>query len=160
MILGYYNFDITQNEIANNIMIQGGGSEICLVFWLEEVGFDSYGFDMEIENIKYSIKKGYPLIVFQDYSLTKDVFHSRVIIGYNDNKKVLIVHDPWGYDKKNYEISYSLFIDLCKGFSGSGNNLCHTVLITPLYKKSRNLIDPGFGTSSEIKIPPAEEFIH
>jgi len=158
--LGYYNFDITQNEIANNIMIQGGGSEICLVFWLEEVGFDSYGFDMEIENIKYSIKKGYPLIVFQDYSLTKDVFHSRVIIGYNDNKKVLIVHDPWGYDKKNYEISYSLFIDLCKGFSGSGNNLCHTVLITPLYKKSRNLIDPGFGTSSEIKIPPAEEFIH
>ncbi len=158
MVLRYYGFDITQSEVANNIITQGGGSEICLVFWLQEIGFNPYVLDMDIENIKYALRKGYPLIVFQSYSLTNDAPHGRVVVGYNNEKKVLIVHDPWSYAKKNYEMSYSLFTNLCNGFMGFDNGLCHSVLIAPIYKESLNKLD--FGIPSELKLPPIETFIH
>jgi len=160
MVLGYYGFGITQGEVANNIITQGGGSEILLVSWINEIGFDPYVFDMNLENIKYSLRKGYPLIVFQSYSLTENAPHGRVVIGYDDKKKVLIVHDPWSYAKKDYEMSYSLFIDLCNKFSDSDNDLCHSILIAPFYKGKGALNELDFGIPSELKLPLIETFIH
>ena len=163
MVLQYYGMDITQAEVANNIINQGGGSEILLVFWINEIGFDPYVFDMNIENIKYALRKGYPLIVFQHSSLDSESNHARVIIGYNDKKKVLIVHDPNNYAKKNYEMSYSLFLNLCNDFNdlnliGVDYDLCHTLLIAPVYK---GVLDKSnFGIPSELKLPPIETFIH
>ena len=162
MVLQYYGMDITQAEIANNIINQGGGSEILLVFWINKIGFDPFVFDMNIENIKYALRKGYPLMIFQRYSLDCELNHARVIVGYNDNKKVLIVHDPWSYGK-NHEMSYSLFLNLCNDFNdlnliGVDHDLCHIFLIAPLYKGILDI--SNFGIPSELKLPPIETFIH
>ena len=64
--------------------------------------------DSSIENVIFYLNEGYPVIVHQTFSLNQSSGHSRVVIGYNDQKRVFIVNDPSSLGP-NLEISFADF---------------------------------------------------
>ena len=61
-----------------------------------------------IDHVKLYLNEGYPVIVHQTFSLNESTGHSRVVIGYSDNKGGFIINDP-SWLGQNYEISYTDF---------------------------------------------------
>jgi hypothetical protein len=59
-------------------------------------------------HVKAYVNEGYPVIVLQKFSLRNPEGHNRVVTGYSDARRVVIVNDPspLGGD---YEIDYEVF---------------------------------------------------
>lgn len=110
MVFKYYGENITQKEIADNVVIDGDSSTFRLVSYARELGFFAAWKFTSITEIEGYLREGIPLIVIQKYSLTTKNTHCRVIIGFDSVKSELTLHDPSG--KSNYRISYEAFLNL------------------------------------------------
>lgn len=64
-----------------------------------------------IEDVKFYLNEGYPVIVNQAFGPARNTGHSRVVVGYSDRKRVFIVNDPSRLGP-GYEISYTTFREL------------------------------------------------
>lgn len=115
MVLNYWNTGkiFTKEEIASDIF----DSEVEItnnsemVFYPQNNNFLVYSFNGDIEQLKNFIKKDIPVIILQqvvDKIVRKG--HYRVITGYDDLKKVVIINDPWLGEK--LAISYNIFSKL------------------------------------------------
>ena len=115
MVLNYWDTGrvFTQEEIASDVF----DSEIeitnnsQMVFYPKDNNFLVYSFNGNLEKLKSFIEQDIPVIILQqvvDKIVKKG--HYRVIIGYDDSKKLIIVNDPWLGEK--LAISYNVFTKL------------------------------------------------
>ena len=111
MVLNYYGENVSQYEVANNIVGNyGWGEEELLMEYLPKIGFKLDIKELTIDGIKDVLKENKPILTLQHYSLTDSDFHYRVIIGFDDKKEEIVTNDPMiGED---YKISYSDFVNL------------------------------------------------
>ena len=100
MVLNYWEGDETfsQEEIAKAIF--NPEVEITnnsdMVFYPQSKGFLVYSFNGDIDKLKNFINEDIPVIVLQqvvDKVVKKG--HYRVVIGYDESRKAIILHDPW-----------------------------------------------------------------
>ena len=123
MILGFYDVEASQKEIAEKTMIGNQTSIFKFMNYIREFRY-LVGWERKpIEEIEDLLREGIPLIVIQNYSINIKESHSRVIIGFNSNKKEITLHDPSG--QKGYDISYETFHSL--GFDTSGQEKIITI---------------------------------
>ena len=123
MVFGYYGENITQAQIASKIIINSNASPFRLVSYAISLGYLAERKRISIEEIEEYLRKGIPLIVTQNYSLSIKVNHSRVITGFDSVKRELTMHDS--VDGKNCKISYKDFFGL--GFDAS--EMSHIIII-------------------------------
>jgi tetratricopeptide (TPR) repeat protein len=162
MVLNYWATEktFTQEEIASAIFKSDIEitSNSDMVFYPHINGFLVCSFNGNIEDLKRLIRENIPVIILQqvvDKIVKKG--HYRVVIGYDDSKEVMIVHDPWLGEK--LAISYDTFskiwnwgegpnkknwtliilpkdkIDIFKKFEESA--LTHHNIATALYNRNR-----------------------
>jgi hypothetical protein len=126
MILQYWGREnISQTEIANQF---GGAPNGLTIDQIEQI-FANYEYQFHwhgsmkkiteenppyVNDIKYCIYAGLPVIVTQWTSLNHEGGHARVVVGFDDSRQTVRLHDPggwygWSYDA---EVSYSLFEEL------------------------------------------------
>jgi len=123
MIMDYYKEEASQKEIAQYVMINQKASLFKFMTYIKELGFLVEWGGKTMEEIEDLLREGIPLIVIQNYSIDIRVSHSRVIIGFDSEKKEIILHDPSG--KKGYNMNYEAFHDL--GFDTSGKEKIITI---------------------------------
>jgi ABC-type bacteriocin/lantibiotic exporter with double-glycine peptidase domain len=109
-VLNYHGCLITPEEIAEAIYEKQlkGTLNVDLFLFARRMGFNASAFKGSISDLKDSISKERPLIVFQDlgYPLLP-VRHFSVVIGYDDAKGILVLHSG---KRKNKVISYERFL--------------------------------------------------
>jgi len=126
MTLHYYGENITQRELAKEVIGQNGlGNIPKMVKYAKELGFEAKYCSLTLEEIKNSLARNIPVIVIQDYSLSNSLAHARVIIGYDDIHQEIITNDPT--IGKDYKISYSNFLALN---ISSNKDYCKSILIS------------------------------
>jgi ABC-type bacteriocin/lantibiotic exporter with double-glycine peptidase domain len=109
-VLNYHGCRVTPEEIAEAIYEKRlkGTLNVDLFLFARRMGFNASAFKGSISDLKDSISKERPLIVFQDlgYPLLP-VRHFSVVIGYDDAKGILVLHSG---KRKNKLISYERFL--------------------------------------------------
>ena len=128
MVLEYYNMNISQEEIAEEIMVddnpftnEGYGNPCKMISYVKKLGLKAKFKLMSINKIKGYLQEGIPVIAIQFSRFPRILqnLHYRVAIGYDDNFSELIFHDIiFGED---YRMEYSYFkslnilknIDIC-----------------------------------------------
>jgi len=109
-VLNYHGCLVTPEEIAEAIYEKQlkGTLNVDLFLFARRMGFNASAFKGSISDLKDSISKERPLIVFQDlgYPLLP-VRHFSVVIGYDDAKGILVLHSG---KRKNKVISYERFL--------------------------------------------------
>jgi len=94
MVMRYWNKDITHDAIAAKLLkpelsgIAGSG----LQDFARDHGMTAVAYVGDLPLVREYLEKGRPLIVA--LKLGKDKFHNVVVIGYDEEKHELIVHDP------------------------------------------------------------------
>ena len=119
MILKYYGENVTQKNLAKIININ---SIFKLIKYARELGYEAKFRCIKIEEIEGYLRKEIPLIAVQKYSLSIPDSHCRVIIGFDNKKAELILHDPAG--RSNYKMSYKNFFEL-----GANNEMTKIIMI-------------------------------
>jgi uncharacterized protein YvpB len=133
MVLEYYNMSISQEEIAEEIMVddnpfthEGYGSPFKMISYVKKLGLKAKFKFMSINKIKGYLQEGIPVIAIQFSRFPKILqnLHYRVAIGYNDDSYELIFHDIiFGED---YKMEYSYF----KSLNILGNiDICSCIVI-------------------------------
>ena len=133
MVLEYYNMSISQEEIAEEIMVddnpfthEGYGSPFKMISYVKKIGLKAKFKFMSINKIKGYLQEGIPVIAIQFSRFPKILqnLHYRVAIGYNDDSYELIFHDIiFGED---YKMEYSYF----KSLNILGNiDICSCIVI-------------------------------
>jgi len=133
MIFKYYGLDITQIEIARNVIENGNSSIFKFITFAKNLGFNAEYKNRTIKEIKDLLKQDIPVIAIQCYSLTISDTHARVIIGYDDENQEVIINDP--VIGKDYKISYTNFLALNLD---SGSDKCKVIIIFPKEKDEEN----------------------
>jgi uncharacterized protein YvpB len=113
MVMRYWGKDVHVDDVLKIVGYPpfiGYTYHTTLSWWMKK----NYGLEFEylpdssMEHIKLYLNEGYPVIVHQTFSADEDSGHSRVVIGYNDPKRVFIVNDPSSLGP-NLKISYADF---------------------------------------------------
>ena len=115
MTFKYFGENITQSEIAEEVIKDGTSSVYKMITYARDLGFEAKYNYMTIDEIKEILREDIPIIAIQNYSLTILKSHARVIIGYDDEKQEVITNDPTAGE--DYIMSYSNFTAL-----NTGNN--------------------------------------
>ena len=126
MAFKYFGENISQSEIASNVIINGDSSVFKFISYAKSLGFETKYQSKTIEEIKVLLKEDIPVIAIQNYSLAILKSHARVIIGFDDETQEVITNDPTA--GKDYKISYADFFSLspnCKP------NECKVIVILP-----------------------------
>jgi len=130
MILNYWGVEVTQDEVAAEVY----DAQAHLTYMTEMAAYPkTLGFETEqrtgsISELKHWISLGRPLIVLQKFSLSNAYGHYRVVIGYDDEQRVVVTNDP--SIEENYTIDYVQFATLWEpGTTFSTINW--TLIITP-----------------------------
>ena len=123
MIMDYYKEKVSQKEIAQEVMINQKASLFKFMTYIREFGFLVGWEGKTMEEIEDLLREGIPLIVIQNYSINIRKSHSRVIIGFDSEKKEITLHDPSG--KKGYNMIYEAFNNL--GLDTSGKEKILTI---------------------------------
>lgn len=112
MVFNYYGINVTQQQVADKVINEntGLGSTKKLREYAKELGFEAEFRNLTLEWVKKVLQQDVPIIIAQDFSLINPNSHSRVVIGYDNEKQELITHDP--VLGENYIISYSEAIAL------------------------------------------------
>jgi ABC-type bacteriocin/lantibiotic exporter with double-glycine peptidase domain len=111
MTLKYFGFNISQAEIASQVIDDNGSSSVFkFISFATDLGLEAKYKSKTIEEIKVLLNSETPVIAIQNYSLTILKTHARVIIGYDDETQEIITNDPTA--GKDYRISYSDFLSL------------------------------------------------
>jgi len=136
MVLGYWQGknELTQEKISSHIFKEDAliTNNSDMVFYPREQAFVTYSFNGDMEQLKNIIKKDFPLIILQKVIGKINKGHYRVILGYDDNREIVIVNDPLIGEK--YGISYKTFLDLWS-FGTDLNRRNWTLLVLPSSKK-------------------------
>ncbi|MDI6763653.1 MAG: C39 family peptidase [Thermodesulfobacteriota bacterium] len=116
MVLNFYGMNLSQEEVGR--VRRGRGTTVSdMESYPRGQGFEVYSFyDWRKEEIKYLLAQGYPLVVLgvpppEWYKTGRysGEGHYVVVVGYDDQKKIFIVHDP--SPGRKIEISYEVFKD-------------------------------------------------
>jgi ABC-type bacteriocin/lantibiotic exporter with double-glycine peptidase domain len=94
MILNFWGVDITQDEIAQEIYSPElkGALSIEMVLYAAQKGFEAEMYNGSLQDLKYRIKAGFPLIVSHRLDKGNKRVHYLVAWGFNDDKGVIYVH--------------------------------------------------------------------
>ena len=125
MTFKYFGENITQAEIAEEVIKDGTSSVYKMITYARDLGFEAKYNYMTIDEIKEILREDIPIIAVQNYSLTILKSHARVIIGYDDEKQEVITNDPTAGE--DYIIPYSDFTALN---TGSNPDLCKVIIIS------------------------------
>jgi len=130
IVLKYWGLNVTQEEIAaqtynpetklTNISIMKSYPLRC--------GFRSEELNGSIDCLRKWIRKGCPIIVLQKLSLQDVYGHYRVVVGYDNEKDLVMTFDP--ILGPNYNMTYSEFAELW--MPGTTFQTCNwTLLVIP-----------------------------
>jgi len=126
MAFKYFGENISQSEIASNVIINGDSSVFKFISYAKSLGFETKYQSKTIEEIKVLLKEDIPVIAIQNYSLAILKSHARVIIGFDDETQEVITNDPTA--GKDYKISYVDFLAL--NFNSSPDK-CKVIVLSP-----------------------------
>lgn len=136
MTLKYFGFNISQAEIASQVIDDNGSSSVFkFISFATDLGLEAKYKSKTIEEIKDLLKKDIPVIAIQNYSLTITKSHARVIIGYDDENQEIITNDPTAGE--DYRISYADFLSLSPN---SKPNECKVIVISTEEIDTKNII--------------------
>ena len=127
MAFKYFGENISQSEIASNVIINGDSSVFKFISYAKSLGFETKYQSKTIEEIKVLLKEDIPVIAIQNYSLAILKSHARVIIGFDDETQEVITNDPTA--GKDYKISYADFLAL--NFNSSPDK-CKIIVLSPV----------------------------
>jgi tetratricopeptide (TPR) repeat protein len=144
MVLNYWqqNETFTQDEIASDIFDASGEitNNSKIVFYPREKGFYVYSFNGDMGTLKTFIDADIPVIILQKVvGKIVNKGHYRIVLGYDDARNLMIVHDPWFGEALS--ISYNVFSELW-AFGKEINKDNWALVILP--KEKQNIID-GLG---------------
>jgi len=135
MTFKYFGENITQAEIAEEVIKDGTSSVYKMITYARDLGFEAKYNYMTIDEIKEILREDIPIIAVQNYSLSILKSHARVIIGYDDEKQEVITNDPTAGE--DYIIPYSDFTALN---TGSNPDLCKVIIISPEEIDTKNAV--------------------
>jgi len=125
MAFRYFGENITQAEIAKEVIKDGISSVYKMITYAKDLGFEAKYNYMTIDEIKEILKEDTPVIAIQNYSPTLPYSHARVVTGYDDEKQEVITNDPTAGE--DYIIAYSDFTALN---AGSNPDLFKVIIIS------------------------------
>ncbi len=139
MVMHYYNPSITLEMVERNApkASDGGSQNNLMAVLAEQYGFKTHAFPGTINDLIGILRSGKPVIVAQYPSLSeKKSNHDRVVVGFDQNKGVLFLHDP--SIGGNIPYSYDQFQSLWESNVGLDDKY-YSVLITPKDALSREI---------------------
>ena len=95
MVLQYYGARVDQDEIAREIYLPSirGTLNLDLEFYARRRGFQARAFQGTLARARDELRRGRPLIVFQDLGFAAyPVPHFAVLLGYDDRAGVVVLH--------------------------------------------------------------------
>jgi ABC-type bacteriocin/lantibiotic exporter with double-glycine peptidase domain len=95
MVLQYYGAAIGQEEIAQALYLPSirGTLNLDLEFYARRRGFEARAFAGTLERAKAELRRGRPLIVFQDLGVAGSLVpHFAVLLGYDDRAGAVVLH--------------------------------------------------------------------
>ena len=95
MVLQYYGAAVGQDEIARELYLPSvrGALNLDLEFYARRRGFSARSFAGTLERVRDELRRGHPLIVFQDLGFAVyPVPHFAVLVGYDDRAQAVVLH--------------------------------------------------------------------
>lgn len=95
MVLRYHGARVDQEEITRALYLPSvrGTLNLDLEFYARRRGFAAQAFAGTLARVKAELRRGHPVIVFQDLGvLAYPVPHFAVLIGYDDRAGVVVLH--------------------------------------------------------------------
>lgn len=99
-------FDFTVKEVYEAGVID---NEYEILMFAQGLGFNAKNRQLGIDEIMNSLKKGYPVIVSNKFSLNNDGAHASLVIGIDKKEKIVTTHDPNTVFGAYYERSFEEF---------------------------------------------------
>lgn len=165
MILNYWSANVTQEEVATEIYDPATNLTTIseMKAYPQEREFKTEELTGSINHLKEWISRGCPLIVLQKFSLQNTYGHYRVVVGYNDEKELVITFDP--ILGSNYNLTYTEFAELWKpGSTFSTFNWTLVVIpkdsfLTNLMEKYQLLLNQRTSSTDEQLIKPEDIYL-
>jgi ABC-type bacteriocin/lantibiotic exporter with double-glycine peptidase domain len=95
MVLQYYGAAVGQDEITRALYLPSirGTLNLDLEFYARRRGFQARSFAGTLDRAREELRRGRPLIVFQDLGLpVSPVPHFAVLVGYDDRAQAVVLH--------------------------------------------------------------------
>ena len=95
MVLNYYGAPVGHDEIARELYLPSvrGTLNLDLEFYARRRGFEARAFEGTLDRVRDEIRRGRPLIVFQDLGAPGyPVPHFAVLLGFDDRAGVVVLH--------------------------------------------------------------------
>ena len=133
MVLEYYNMSISQEEIAEAIMVddnpltnEGYGNPCKMISYVKKLGLKAKFKLMSINKIKGYLQEGIPVIAIQFSRFPRILqnLHYRVAIGYDDDFSELICNDVLFGEDYRMEYSYFKSLNILKNI-----DICSSIII-------------------------------
>lgn len=131
MVMHYYDPSITLEMVERDAprASDGGSQNNFMAIMAEQYGFKTHAFPGTIDVLIELLKSGKPVIVAQYGSISeKKSNHDRVVVGFDQDKCVLFVHDPSVGENIPYQ--YDKFLSLWESNVGLDDKYS-AILITP-----------------------------
>jgi len=134
MVLEYYNINISQQEIAGEIMVEDNpltneeyGNLLKMISYIKTLGLTAKFKLISVNKIKGYLQESIPVIAIQYSKFPRilENLHYRMVIGYDDYSNEFILNDTlYG---KDHRMNYSYF----KSLNILGNiDICSSVVIS------------------------------
>jgi tetratricopeptide (TPR) repeat protein len=92
MALNYHGLEVDQLQIADEIWQEGGTLPIDLYRYTERQDLVPLLFFGNLERLRREIENGYPVVVI--LNLYNIYSHAAVVVGFDDRKGTIVLHDP------------------------------------------------------------------
>jgi ABC-type bacteriocin/lantibiotic exporter with double-glycine peptidase domain len=95
MVLQYYGTSVTPDEIGRDLYLPArrGTLNLDLEFYARRRGFQTRAFEGTLAGLKAELRRGRPLIVFQDLGAGPwSIPHFAVLLGYDDRAGAVVLH--------------------------------------------------------------------
>jgi ABC-type bacteriocin/lantibiotic exporter with double-glycine peptidase domain len=95
MVLRYHGAEVGQEEITRALYLPSvrGTLNLDLEFYARRRGFEARAFAGTLEAVKEEVRRGHPLIVFQELGLPfSPQPHFAVLVGYDDRAQAVVLH--------------------------------------------------------------------
>jgi len=106
MNVNYLGADVTLESVLDD-GVANYRSEI--IEYAQKLGFNVKNVQLNIDEIMNTLKKDYPVIVVNKFSLNNDGAHASLIIGVDSKEKIVTTHDPNTVFGAFYERSFEEF---------------------------------------------------
>lgn len=171
MVLEFYGIELGQRVIAKEVLDSRTGitSNSDLLYFIESKGLKGYPFEGELSLLKELVKEGIPVIVLQKPITKIDKGHYRIVIGFDNKRKLIIFQDSivgerrflnedsfdklWvlGNDKNRKRWSMAVSKETIKKLEG--NPLKDINLATAYYKRKKWDESLELWISASLKLP-------